>query len=265
MGPDRTMRSLRLDSTVEGAQIAETGELTVQYQQYWHLLKAFGDELDRSVFLGAGAFGMPQQVGNHWKGSKVDVVEIDPEVIRAGRECFRLDEYPNLEAHASDARRFLATSDHEYDVIFGDAYNGVRYIPAHLTTKEFFETARERLSDRGVFMMNIISGVTGDRAPLFQSLYATIGEVFENVEVFSTSPYNYLEPHNIIIVAGNRDLSPFLGSGSSDTEFQRLAKSRVDPSVYTAEKGPILTDDRNPVEYIVAQQLQRGETRAGSR
>jgi predicted membrane-bound spermidine synthase len=262
VAPGRTVRSLQLDSTTEGAQIVETGELTVLYQRYWHLMKAFGGDLDRAAFLGAGAFGMPQQVGRHWRDSEVDVVEIDPEVIRAGRECFRLDEYTNLHPYAMDARRFLSTSEHEYDVIFGDAYNGVRYIPAHLTTKEFFETARDRLSERGVFMMNIISGLTGERAPLFQSLYATISEVFTNVEVYSTSPYNYLEPHNIVIVAGDRDLSAFTGEGGGDIDFQRLVKTRVDPSVYAGEKGPVLTDDRNPIEYIVAQQLQRGATRA---
>ncbi|MEM7145675.1 MAG: fused MFS/spermidine synthase [Verrucomicrobiota bacterium] len=263
-GPGRTVRSLMLDSTMEGAQVVETGELTVPYQKYWHLMKGLGEGVERSAFLGAGAFGMPQQVAKRWPESEVDVVEIDPEVIRAGRECFRLDEYENVHAYAMDARRFLGTTDEEYDVIFGDAYNGVRYIPAHLTTKEFFEEVKERLSEDGVFMMNLISGLTGERAPLFEALYATIGSVFENVEVFSTSPYNYLEPHNIIIVAGDRELTPFTsGGGGGDLEFERLAGTRVDASVYGGRGGPILTDDRNPVEFIVARQLEKGATSAG--
>ncbi|MEM8955660.1 MAG: fused MFS/spermidine synthase [Verrucomicrobiota bacterium] len=262
-GPDRTVRTLMLDSTTEGAQVVETGELTVPYQRYWELMKGKQGVIERSAFLGAGAFGMPQQVARNWPEAEVDVVEIDPEVIRAGRECFRLGDYENVQAYAMDARRFLALSDHQYDVIFGDAYNGVRYIPAHLTTAEFFEEVKERLNDGGVFMMNLISGLTGDRAPLFEALFTTIDSVFENVEVFSTSPYNYREPHNIILVAGDGDLGSFVEAGTGDLGFDELVATRVDPSVYATAQGQVLTDDRNPVEFIVARQLEREASSVG--
>ncbi|MFV1995335.1 MAG: fused MFS/spermidine synthase [Verrucomicrobiales bacterium] len=258
LGPGRTARYLQLDTTTEGAQIIETGELTVDYQHYWRLATVLGEGMERAVFLGAGAFGMPQQVARHWPQAEVEVVEIDPEVIRAGHECFRLDEYPTIESHALDARRFLARSEKKYDFIFADAYNGVRYIPAHLTTREFFEIARERLDEDGIFLMNLISGLTGSRSELFDSLYATVAEVFPNVEVFSTSPRNYVSPHNILLLAGKRDLSDFAAPSAAvaDAGTRALLASRVDPAVYAGKKGRVLTDDRNPVEYIVARQLR---------
>ena len=53
-------------------------------------------------------------------------------------------------AHADDARRFLQRSGEKYDLIFGDAYNGVRHIPAHLVTREFFDRVKSHLTPDGV-------------------------------------------------------------------------------------------------------------------
>ena len=43
------------------------------------------------------------------------------------------------------------------------------------------------------------------------------------------------------------------------SEFVKVASTRIDPAAYAARRGEILTDDRNPVEYIVAKQLRKGE------
>ena len=50
---------------------------------------------------------------------------------------------------AEDARPFLRRTDERYDAIFVDAYRQP-YIPFYLTTREFFELARDRLSPGGV-------------------------------------------------------------------------------------------------------------------
>ena len=46
------------------------------------------------------------------------------------------------------------------------------------------------------------------------------------------------------------------GNVARTRDFGHLAGMRVDPSVYAGEKGVVLTDDRNPVEFIVARQLR---------
>ena len=257
-GAGRTARYLQLDTTTEGGQILETGEIVVGYQNYWMLAMPLGEGLERAAFLGAGAFAMPQHFAKHWPKAEVDVVEIDPEVIEAGYDHFRLGEYENISAHAMDARRFLAMAFQKYDFIFGDAYNGVRYIPAHLTTKEFFETVQRVLDEDGVFVMNIISGVTGEKAALFDAIRETVATVFENVEVYSSYPDNFIVPHNVMLMASDRELESFYKDlpPGVPVELHRLAETRVAPAVYRRKKGTVLTDDRNPVEHIVAQQLK---------
>lgn len=253
----RTVRTLQLDTTVEGGQDTETGELTVRYQAFWELAKRLESGVSKALFLGAGAFGMPQHVAKQWPDSEVDVVEIDPAVIQVGHDFFRLGEYENIESYAMDARRFLNVTDKDYDFIFADAYNGVRYIPAHLTTVEFFRTAQDRLDADGVFMMNIISATTGERAQLFRAVFSTLSEVFENVEVFSTSPFNTDWASNVLLLAGDRELESFYEERPGDGELTNLLRSRIEPDVYQFSDRTLLTDDHNPIEYIVAQQLRQ--------
>ncbi|MCZ7583762.1 MAG: fused MFS/spermidine synthase [Deltaproteobacteria bacterium] len=178
------VRHLYLDTTVEGAQFVRSRALPVVYQRYWEIARLYNEPVGTALFIGGGAFGMPEAVSDAYPDAAVDVVEIDPEVIEVGRRYFRLDQYPGIRTFAQDARRYLAHTDATYDFIFGDAYNGIRAIPPHLVTKEFFTLVERRLNPGGVFIMNAISGVEGKYAALFQSLYLTLGEIFEHVTVY---------------------------------------------------------------------------------
>lgn len=245
-------RRLKLDSTLEGGMM-QNGDLVIDYQRFWQLVQ-LNDELKikRALFIGAGAFGMPEQVGK--LGADVDVVEIDPAVIEVGRKFFKLDEFPNVHAYADDARRFLQRGGGNYDLIFGDAYNGVRHIPAHLVTREFFTQVKSRLSADGVFMMNVISAVEGDRAALLGHILATLRAVFPNVEVFAESARH--ESQNVILLASFKPwkswlVDRFYAPGSWQG---RLTGARVPPAFLPAPRG-VLTDDWNPIDAVIAQQL----------
>ncbi len=123
-----TERYLHLDSTIEGGMRMRDGGIVLDYQRYWQLpMMKPGFDLKRALFIGAGAFGMPERMSAQYPQATIDVSEIDPEVIATGRKFFKLDEFPRVKAHAGDARRFLRQSaDVKYDFIFGDAYNGIR-------------------------------------------------------------------------------------------------------------------------------------------
>ena len=85
------------------------------------------------------------------------------------------DDRPQLRTIAEDARPFLRRSDERYDVIMVDAYRQP-YIPFYLTTKEFFELARERLAPGGVVAINVGHPEGSDR--LERVLSATLRSVF---------------------------------------------------------------------------------------
>lgn len=249
-------RYLKLDSTFEGAQEVETGDLLFDYQKYWKLAQVLCPKIDHAVFLGAGAFGMPEKLSLQYPAAEVDVVEVDPEVIDVGRRFFKLDDYPRVKAQAADARRFLRTTPTRYDLVFGDAYNGVEYIPAHLVTREFFRELKARLTEKGVFVMNVIGAVQGHDGDLFWRITNSLRPSFAHVQVYAPSSDPLLR-QNLIIVASDADIDSSVEAFRQSDEqgpLRGLLDTRLDlPPQQTKD---LFTDDHDPVEYVVARQLR---------
>ena len=252
-------RLLLLDNTREGSQYLSSKELPFEYQAYWQLVKVFCPGMKRAAFLGGGAFGMPERLLDAYPNAQADVVEIDPMVVQVGRKYFRVDEYPRMNALAQDARRFLRTSGQKYDLIFGDAYNGIQTIPSHLVTTEFFGLVKDRLSADGIYMMNIISPGAGENSELFASVTKTLCYVFKHVYVFMLYPDKPEVSQNIILVAASRDLKvdSIPEERLKDSpQIKKLLATYVKPNQYDISKGFLFTDDSNPVEYLVAKALR---------
>ncbi|MEZ0389270.1 MAG: fused MFS/spermidine synthase, partial [Verrucomicrobium sp.] len=249
-------RVLELDNTTEGGMRIADGGLILDYQHFWRLALLNEDnKLKRALFIGAGAFGMPEEVSRVVPGSHVDVVEIDPAVISVGRKFFKLDEHPSVHAHASDARRYLHASEGNYDLIFGDAYNGRQHIPVHLVTREFFAEVESKLSPNGVFLMNLISAVQGEKSELLGHLLGTLRQVFPHVEVFAIGGVG-TETQNIILLCSRQSWKPWLEDKSyisGSPEFRMVYRRQLERQLPN-EAAPF-TDDMNSVEAVIARQL----------
>ncbi len=251
-------KTLFLDTTVEGAQYEISREIPIAYQRYWELIKVFCPDLDRAAFLGAGAYTMPISLSRDFPGAGVDVIEIDPRVVEVGRMFFHLDEYAGISPIVDDARRHICRTGQKYDLIFGDAFNGVRNIPSHLVTVEFFRLIGSRLTEKGVYMMNIISAIEGEHSRLFAAIGNTLSKAFKEFHVFALHPHDLDSVQNVVIVACNRELQFGLDSRWTDAEQYRLGRllaTYVPSHLYHVADAPVLSDDFNPVEYIIAQDL----------
>ncbi len=130
----------------------------------------------------------------------IDGAEIDPAIVRVGREYFALDDLPNLRVFVADGRYFLSRSDRRYTVIVVDAYRAT-YIPSHLATVEFFRLAREHLTDDGVLAVNV-AHARGDYR-LVESLAGTLAQVFPAVHVVAVP-----ESFNTVVVGTVRPTAP---------------------------------------------------------
>jgi spermidine synthase len=259
-GTPAARRILKLDSTQEGGQIVATGELLFPYQHYWQFAEVFCPRMDRAAFLGAGAFGMPEHLSRRFPDARVTVIEIDPEVIEVGRTYFRLNEFPRVEAIAADARRYLRTSDEQFDFIFGDAYNGVQFVPPHLVTREFFDEVRGRLKPDGVFMMNLIGTAQGKHSELFWCVMNSVATVFPHTQLYGVNSNDPSHNQNLIITASASPLEPRAADWMRAHEISqpvlaRLLRSRIG-TVAAPDPKAMFTDDHNPVEYVVARQLR---------
>ncbi len=254
------LRKLKLDTTSEGSQYVASRELPMHYQQYWELARVYCPDLKKAAFLGGGGFAMPEALLDAFPDARADVVEIDPAVIEVGRKYFRVDEYPRMNPVADDARRFLRRTDARYDLIFADAYSGIRCIPSHLVTREFFELVDSRLAQRGALILNIISAAEGADSVLFRSVLRTLDTVFPHHAVFLTQPSSGAAVvQNIFIVAARHDVAPHAITLTGDYDLGRinlLFSGCLYPDEYDFAGGVVFTDDCNPVEYLVAQTLR---------
>src|SRR5690606_18117380 len=84
---------------------------------------------------------------------QIDGIEIDDKIVEVGYQYFGMD-LPNLNVIVGDGRLGLDRSNKQYDIIAVDAYRPP-YIPAHMTTIEFFEICAEHLTETGVLTLNV--------------------------------------------------------------------------------------------------------------
>ena len=138
--------------------------------------------------LGNAAGTTSRAYGRFFPRTRIDGVEIDPELSHIGRRFFGMTN-PRLRLHHEDARPWLRRSDERYDLIEVDAYRQP-YIPFYLTTREFFESVRDHLTPDGVVIVN--AGHPEGQQGLEKVLSATMGAVFPHVARDPIEPTNTL-------------------------------------------------------------------------
>jgi spermidine synthase len=106
------------------------------------------------LLLGLGGAAIPKFIQKHFPDVRLDVVEIDPDVVKVCQEWFEFKGTPNTRVIVMDGRMYLKRSPKKYDIILLDAYAADR-IPFHLTTQEFIELARSRLKPGGIVASNL--------------------------------------------------------------------------------------------------------------
>ena len=208
-----------------------------------------GRPLEDVLVLGNAGGTIGRAYGRFYPDARVEGVEIDPKVTEAGRRFLGLEDNPNLHVTSADARPYLAASDDRYDLIIGDAYRQP-YIPFYLTTREFFELARDHLKPGGVLALNV-AAVPGD-----ERLSAAIGSTLlaEFPEVWSWRPLRF----NEIVLAFDR---PVGGDelrrrvGALDGELAPLVPLfRRQLEAMRPTERP-LTDDLAPVEWLTDRMI----------
>ncbi len=253
------VREMYLDHQPEGAMVVgDDRRFFYEYTRFLELGPLFAPHMKSALFIGGGAFTMPKALRLIRPDAEVVVAELDADVVRAGRRFFRLGEFPKVRTMVGDGRRILRQSGRTYDFIVGDAYRGLRNIPPHLITREFFREARARLAPGGVFMLNLIGYRSGPGSAIYASVHRTMEGVFPEVFAYSTDPSAPARAQNILIFGfRDEDAGRFRRAGERmrrDPKFRFAARARVAPPdarVY----GPVLTDDYNPVEYLIERGL----------
>ena len=260
---DDTSRYLRFDSSFQsGMYLDDPYRTRFRYSDYLELSFAYRAQTRRILYIGLGGGSAPKRVWRDFPGVRMDVVELDPEVVDIAYKYFELPRDPRLNVEVEDGRRYVSSHDGPWDVIVVDAFYSDA-IPFHLATREFLELARSRLSPGGLVVTNIIGAVKGPDSRLFRSMLRTYRAVFPTVAVhpvIDTGGTDLESVRNIIVVAGEgaapskqflldrwrevRRRSP----GAPD--LVTAIKGRVDAPISTQDV-PVLTDDYAPTDALL--------------
>ncbi len=152
------------DTVVEVNNIFHQSMAPVEEKEYFYQwpYSAFGDTFDDVLILGAGS-GTDVAAALRHGVHHVDAVEIDPAIIRLGREHHPDKPYsdPRVTVINDDARHYLATTQQKYDlVVFAlidsltmqSSFSGVR-LESYMFTEESFKAVRDRLKPDGVLVV----------------------------------------------------------------------------------------------------------------
>jgi len=226
--------------------------------EYTGLLMApllYKPEPERVLLIGLGGGDVARAVETSRPDAKIDVVEIDPAVVKIAQDYFFWKPGRNVTVYTIDGRSFVniqvASRAKPYDWVIVDAFDD-DYIPFHMTTKECFEVIQRSLAPDGVVAVN-----TAINHELYSYQARTIQTVFGQVDAYFTH-----RSGNVILVAQNgstkpmtldralaarkaADLPPTSGADLQYITSCLLPKPNWDP------KGDVLTDMWAPVEKLI--------------
>ncbi len=265
---DDLFRYLILDRTFHAIMWRVDPEhLYLPYSQLFVAALAVAPDPSRALILGHGGGSMAKWLARAWPELHVDIVEVDPSVVWVAEEYFDYEPPPNHRVFVKDARVYLRQHDEVYDVIWVDVF-ARHLIPFHLTTQEFFEQLRTRLSPRGIVVINLASSGEGPDRQRAQSVVTTLRTVFPQVEAFGVKgPWggSNNRAENLLFFAGP-SLESMRQPGFLD-EVARLTQQRRLPyeARHLLEKrldrdwsgGLVLTDDYAPYDLLIGREGAR--------
>lgn len=147
------------------------------------------------LIIGLGGGTIPRALRDLVPQARIDVVEIDPAVVKVARRFFDLGDSSHLNVIEADGRvqvKRALREQQRYDLIMLDAFDH-EYIPEHLLTQEFLKEVKSLLTPGGVLAANTFSS-----SRLYDHESTTYASVFP--EFFN------LKQQNRVIIAANGPL-----------------------------------------------------------
>lgn len=203
---------------------------------------------------------------------RVDTIELEPDIARVARDCAAANRHaldnPKLRLIFGDGREWLLTTSQRYDLIFSEPSNPYRAGIASLFTKEFYEAAKERLNEGGIFAQWVQAYEIDAEAVC--SIYTTLYKVFPSVETWQTQNGDMLLLGSMSPKSGDlerirrRMAEPvcqqaLVSAWRTDTLSGILARyvggNTLGKTVAQSAMARVNTDDRNGLEFAFARSV----------
>ncbi|MCB1864468.1 MAG: fused MFS/spermidine synthase [Chromatiales bacterium] len=251
-------RGMVLDHLLHSINHAEEPRLLIA--PYVHAMDelvhaSFGERYEQGLnyfFAGGGAYTQPRAIAAQSPASRITVAELDATVTEIASEQMYFDSAGMKIVH-DDARRVLAAEPGPYDVIVGDVFHDVA-VPFHLVTREFFELARSRLTDDGLFVLNVVDAFPEPK--LVKAVLKSLDIVFAQTAVYVDALPE--QPTRVTYVIAARQSQPwpewFVASAGIERGWYRIDEAMRGIGTALADL-PALSDDYAPVERLIAPLL----------
>lgn len=201
------------------------------------------DPAPRSVLIiGLGGGTIPRALVDVIPDATIDVVEIDPAVVKVAKRYFDFAEAGNVRVFEVDGRVYVKRAIREqrqYQLIMLDAFDH-EYIPEHLLTEEFLREVKSLLTPGGVLAANTFSS-----SRLYDHESVTYAAVFPQ--------FFNLKRENRVIIAVNGPLPAAARLQANSTRFD----SAFEPFGFsTARLLPLFSRERdwNPRARVLTDQ-----------
>ena len=259
----RERRYLYFDGTLQSSMDRrDPTSLELLYSRFTSLGLVLRPDAAKALIIGLGGGSMAKKYHQEFPEIEIDSIEIDPDVVEVARKFFHFQEDSCQRVHGGDGREFLARADDRFDLILLDAYYADN-MPFHLVTREFFGTARRKMTPEGVLVINLIGSLRGPDSAMIRAAIKTLSSVFPQVYIFSTfgnRGHVLSEIQNVVVLA-SKALERM-----SMKEMERRAiglgrdlfpdpVSKIRSSYYNGpleqDDVELLTDDAAPLDNLV--------------
>jgi spermidine synthase len=113
----------------------------------------------RILMIGLGGGTMASTLARVLPEARLDVVEIDPAMVRVAKGYFNFKPSPRVRIFEQDGRMFVKRAmerSEKYDLIILDAFDQL-YVPVHMQTQQFLAEVKAILQPDGVVTANTYS------------------------------------------------------------------------------------------------------------
>ncbi len=154
-------------------------DLALAYTQAMMLGLIWNSEPKNIYSAGLGGGSIPLVLHHYFPDAILECAEIDSLTVEVARKFFGIQLDERLRVIIADAREYLERQQPptpKYDLILIDVAFGNGYIPYSFTTQEFYRICRDRLSQKGVIVVNTLRqhGFEAEHLKTIRSVFARV-------------------------------------------------------------------------------------------
>lgn len=170
--------------------------------------------VDDLLLLGGGGFSYPKHVLTKRSNVTMDVVEIDPVIVRMARRHLYLDKLEryllmdgrldHLEIFIEDGIGHLRTSHETYDAVINDVFEGGKAV-TDFHDGDAIALVKARLNDGGMYVTNFVVDFTKEGPAALNGFVDRLKKAFAHVHIIDACDDEFGGADNYIVIATDAD------------------------------------------------------------